>query len=404
MPPFVSVDAEAYHTVALTADGEVYAWGEANGGGQEYVPKRLPPIKKVMAASYGTVAIDTEDRMHVWSHSSETPAFTGKVRDGAHIDFSDNIAIAEDGTVYTRLAAENNGKLFYPMPEIDNPMQVVADGRNVAIIDDAGKLYIWGDYDFMDKGQPIVNVPTNLPPLKQVILDPFRCGAIALSRDGMVYQWFGSDEYAIVDPIPYFINGFAGIEPNYEPFEFPEKQVEQSVRTEDELFAAIRSGAKTIHIEDSFTLHTDIEVQLDEIHVAEGVELTIDSLNFYSDNVLRNDGTVIVTGRIMFFDEPKNAGNIVAKQRGEITYACTDGLTLETFERIIAQYPFINSISVIASDNTVIVDRDFTIPQGIELWLNAYTTLHVLDGITLTVDGTLETILEPIVDGKIEYR
>jgi hypothetical protein len=51
---------------------------------------------------------------------------------------------------------------------------------------------------------------------------------------------------------------------------------------------------------------------------------------------------------------------------------------------------------------TVTIDENVTIPRGKTLWLNSYCTLKVNKGVTLTVEGKVETYNKPVILGKVK--
>lgn len=409
LPPFIAVGAGNYYSIALTEDGDIYPFDNGGWEGKEFGKREgIPPIQRIVSGGEDTACIGYDGFVYsYWRRPGyrDIPDIEAKVKEAAIESGGVPAAITVDGTIHSELKPLTNGRLFLPMPKIENPDKIFGDYRNIAVLDKDGKLFIWGEYEHSEKMEPIVNVPTNLPPLSQVVLESFHQIVTALSVDGKVYQWNAPD-YAsgMAAPMPDVINGFLNTAPEFDVFAFPGHQYEAVVHSEEELFTAIQAGKRIIHCADDFTIKKRIDVRLKTLHIQRGVNITIASTHYDLEDYLQNEGTLTVSGilRIYSKETSPGLGTVVMAPRGKIDYMCAE-TTLDQMERIMHEDSLFNSMSVIGSKQTIVVDRDFTIPKGFTLWLNGNTKLEVMEGVTLTVLGTLDAYPDPIVHGEIVY-
>jgi len=66
--------------------------------------------------------------------------------------------------------------------------------------------------------------------------------------------------------------------------------------------------------------------------------------------------------------------------------------------------PYIKGEPVVITEEQlkiIVIDEDYTLPKGKTLWLSVMTKLKVAEGVTFTVEGTVEAYQEPIIEGKI---
>jgi hypothetical protein len=68
LPPIVAISSQGSHTVALTADGQVRAWG-ANTYGECITPWNLPQVAAIAAGQGHTVAILQDGSIRCWGNN-----------------------------------------------------------------------------------------------------------------------------------------------------------------------------------------------------------------------------------------------------------------------------------------------------------------------------------------------
>ncbi len=187
-----SVSAKSLHTLAITADGKLYAWG-ANGNGQlglgHTAIQSIPALvnvegvnnwKSVTTGHGHTVAITTDGKLYVWGANesgqlgfgvhSEIALYTTPTQISAteqwqsvSTKFSHTVAITTDGKLYV-WGDNSYGQLGFGHTAIQNiPLSVNVEGvsawktasagysHTMAITTD-GKLYAWGDNDYGQLG------------------------------------------------------------------------------------------------------------------------------------------------------------------------------------------------------------------------------------------------------------
>lgn len=211
LPPCVAIDANGFYVIALTEDGKVLSWGTASHNQQVSIPP-MPPIKKILTHGSTNAALDESGKVHCWGTSQLEVPITDTIDDIA-ILLSGVAAIGRDGKIYenSKPGDYTYKTIYIPRPDIANPAQIFSNGETIAVLDEAGKLYVWGSC-WLEEGQAhIANIPTNLPPLVQVCFVSYN-GIAAVGADGKVYQWGTSNAF---EDVPTDIDGFAGKEPQF---------------------------------------------------------------------------------------------------------------------------------------------------------------------------------------------
>lgn len=406
LPPFAAVSVDGYQTVARAADGKIYAWGNANQGGQKSVPSGLPKIAKHETGAYIVSALDENGNAYEWGHSNNGKLdFPVQIVDIAANAYS-TIALGADGNVYGADKSFNENSFFMPQPErLIGITKIFAGNNLIAAIDQVGRLYVWGNFSKSDGDHPVINVPTNLPPIEQAVLshDMVMC----LGTDGKLYGWGpGYDMYK--QSLPAEMDGFSSISPAFLPFLFSKVDGEAAVSTEEEFYEAVRNGYKTIRCTESFAVTSDVfAAELTELIIEEGVTFTYSGYNFELPEKTINHGEIIVDGRMSFRSVPDKTeiGHIRAGNYGEIEYR-TYVNNLEEIAALFEEDSIFNSITVwsAGSENTIMLESDLTIPHGFTVAVWSYAVLYVAEGVTLTVEGCLETISPPVEHGIIDVR
>ncbi|GIO14340.1 hypothetical protein J19TS2_38950 [Cohnella xylanilytica] len=194
--PFKQVDAGIQFTVALAADGTVWAWGQNSSGelGDGTTTRRLEPVQ-------------------VRDPSDPSGYLTGvkQIQGGS----SQSVALKEDGSVYTwgnnqsgQLGVDRKIPLsLVPLkvPNLPPIVNIVVSNGYTMAIDEAGVLWAWGEESYGQLGigtipsstvleasfKPIkVHAPDNSAP-EWADVDQIAAGVthVLALKDGKVYAW-----------------------------------------------------------------------------------------------------------------------------------------------------------------------------------------------------------------------
>ncbi|WP_448059535.1 RCC1 domain-containing protein [Cellulomonas hominis] len=250
MPPgvtaFTQVAAGAGHSLALTADGRVYAWGD-NWAGQlgdgttatrtEPVPVALPvgagPVTQVVAGYYYSLALTADGRVYAWgfnllgqlgdgttaSSSSPVPvtmppgvaAFTAVAAGGSH-----SLALTADGLAYG-WGLNGSGELGdgtttnHATPEpvsmpggVQLSAVVAGDVHSLALTSD-GAVYAWGANSSGEVGDGTTTdrlAPVDVPLPGGATAAQLAAGdthSLAVTSDGRLLVWGGNDSGQLGD-------------------------------------------------------------------------------------------------------------------------------------------------------------------------------------------------------------
>ncbi|GAA4352648.1 hypothetical protein GCM10023185_12550 [Hymenobacter saemangeumensis] len=192
---WAQVAAGTAHTLALTADGQLYAWGSNAKGqlGDGTFAHHHTPIKvalpaeaaatqwaQVAAGTSHTLALTTDGRLYAWGQN-----IYGQLGDG------------------TTLTRANMVQVTLPAGAGAISQIVAGSGHSLALTKD-GQLYAWGanklgqlgDGSFTERLRPVaVTRPRHAGAWAQIAAG--RAHTLALTTDGQLYGW-GSNEYAQV--------------------------------------------------------------------------------------------------------------------------------------------------------------------------------------------------------------
>ena len=422
LPKMISVKAEAYKTVALSEDGRVFSWGETNNGTQKDVPRNMGVVTQIAPASYHTAALNSEGKVFSWGlfFENQPPAVPDETS-VIMIASTENgiVCLGADGKVYGDTRHTELNKKFKPKPDLPGIKKIIAGKRNIAAIDTDGRIYVWGEYDETEGGCAVVNIPANLPPIIDVAFEFY--GISCLGSDGKIYAWgnFGS-------MVPAAFDGFGkGNEPIFESALAVNVNAPINVYTFEKFSEAVQNRIKNITIKGNFTipdsvpaveevpggtfyhnLNSSMNVNNDiTVIIDEGVTLTVKSGNFNVMKKLINNGMIDghtnmfgVGGRLIVYDEIGGTGSVAdgfkiifngVKNIGEIRkYLAEDA--------IYAEAMYANPEEPILT-----IDSDLVIPKGKTLRVWGDQTLKINEGATLTVDGQVETLRKPIIEGKV---
>ncbi len=255
----IAVAAGAHHALALTDDGEVWAWGQNQYGqlGQGTktnlnIPRQvdgLPEIKSIAAGAYFSLALSEDGKVYGWGHNDKGQignAGSNEVTEAVRITGLDSIveidagfeyamARKADGTVYVwgdntygQLMKDNLAHSNGPIEITDNKVtgiqEMAAGGQHCLVRKADGSLLAWGDNTFGQLGDNTsvtrdeAVVVDNLSDVKQI--SGGLVSSMALTEDGDVYAWghciFGelginstSGNYGINQP--YKVNSLSGV-------------------------------------------------------------------------------------------------------------------------------------------------------------------------------------------------
>ena len=223
LPEIVDIEAEGAITLLLTADGEVLSVGTPNQGTQHYVPN-MPRVTKIGTSYYVSVALAEDGTVYGWRLLNSPPPIETAIDVGAVL--YDVVALDEDGFVHGNISPEVG--MPYQEKYLDAPtsggfIKLFTGYHAAAAIDAEGRLSVWGYYT-EEGGRRIIDVPENLPPVKDVALTE---GAIAVvCEDGKIYMW-GPKSSTHYQPSPAGTDntpgGNSGNEPNTDQtFAFPD--------------------------------------------------------------------------------------------------------------------------------------------------------------------------------------
>ncbi len=323
LPPFVQIDATAYHTGAITANGKVYKWGDANDGNQDAVPQNLGSVKQIATGVFCTAALLEDGSIEMWgtvdAYPADMPVKAVQIACSARGVY----ALGEDGKVYGEEEQTNMQVDYVPKPEMNNIVKIAG----CMALDDKGKVYAWGDNNRFQTTD-VTDVPLNLPEIIDIATDGMK--AIALGADGKIYEW-GFDnglmpivggEMANFVALPASLDGFSDMEPELTPIDTQGISETTVVRTFEEFRLASTAYplCKRIVVDGSFTIADDIVLLDTALVVNEGVTITIDAMNCAFYSTVENNGMIIVNGRLSIQDKPIIPGQMVTEEEYEALF------------------------------------------------------------------------------------
>jgi alpha-tubulin suppressor-like RCC1 family protein len=182
----VAIAAGGYHNLALTAEGRVVAWG-SNSDGQTNVPSGLNNVVAIAAGDYHSLALTAEGRVVAWG---DTCCGQTKVSSG----LSNVVAIAAGGSHSLALTAEgrvvawdvittNTGEFR----DVSNVVAIATGGDSLALTSE-GQVVAWGATG-MQAGMiryGRMNVPSGL---SNVVAIATGGDSLALTAEGQVVAW-----------------------------------------------------------------------------------------------------------------------------------------------------------------------------------------------------------------------
>ena len=184
----VAVAAGAWHSLALSADGRVFAWGD-NWNGQCAFPPSLTNALAIVAGGYHSLAVRSDGSVVAWGADDY-----GQASVPAHV--SDVIAIAAgtwhslvlraDGSVVA-WGDNSSGQASVPA-DLTNVVAVAAGGNHCLVLRADGAVAGWGDNigpEGVYAGQ--ATVPLGLSGVIAIAAGDYH--SLALKSNGSVVAW-----------------------------------------------------------------------------------------------------------------------------------------------------------------------------------------------------------------------
>ena len=203
--PVVDIATDgAWHTLAVTLGGEVYAWGESVHGDlgienaeDTKVPQKIPSLHNIIDVAAGymfSLAIDRDGNLYGWGNN-----YYGELGVGSSQD--------EKATPVKN-------------PYLSNVKQVVAKTWFAAALAQDGKVFMWGQNidNVLTTDNEYESMPVQIEGLENIIsIDSGDEYMMALDRNGNVYTWGGNAEGELGDgttqsrSVPQKIEGLSGV-------------------------------------------------------------------------------------------------------------------------------------------------------------------------------------------------
>ena len=179
----------------------------------------------------------------------------------------------------------------------------------------------------------------------------------------------------------------------------------RDVYTFAELYQAIRYRAKIITLKNSITVATDIAVGKDmTLIVDKDVTLTLKTPQLIIREII-NNGMINGTGSILVYAPISGTGSV---NTADGLFINIDIDSVDDIAKCFSEDSHCTSINFIDREKSdkkenvlVKIDKNLVIPENNKLWLNCFCTLEVSEGVTLTIDGKLETYNQPVINGTV---
>lgn len=224
----VSVAAGYYHSMALTADGKVYAWGYNDDGvlgdstnTDSYVPLQVPGLTTAVSIGAGqlhSLAVLANGDLYAWGNN-----IAGQLGDGTttsrnapyHVSAISNVVAADGGSNHT-VALKSNGEVWcWGYNGYGNlgdgtttdsliPVKASATGLGAAkaisagnshslLLTTTGEVWAWGggaSGELGNGGTSNSSVPVKITTLSNVVsIDASDNFSLAVTSDGKVWGW-----------------------------------------------------------------------------------------------------------------------------------------------------------------------------------------------------------------------
>jgi alpha-tubulin suppressor-like RCC1 family protein len=187
------------HALALTADGQVVAWGD-NTHGQTNVPAGLSNVVAIAAGGFHSLALTADGRVVAWgANNVGQSAVPAGLNNAVAIagSWGHSLALTADGQVW----AWGYGNGVQVPPGINNAVAIAAgDDRSLVLMADR-QVRAWGNYQFK---YPPVPTPERLPLTNVVALAAGTHHELALTPDRRVQGsgWNGTQGLDVPEDLP----------------------------------------------------------------------------------------------------------------------------------------------------------------------------------------------------------
>jgi len=163
-----------------------------------------------------------------------------------------------------------------------------------------------------------------------------------------------------------------------------------------------RTSVITIKADMTITAAAFESIEVDTLIIDEGVTLTVNHFMFIKEQLI-NNGTIRGTkdGTVRVDSAVEGQGKVSAANGLSLSIK-SDGDNSGKFSVYLAAGSIYTKVLVMAQEDKIItIASDLVIPNGKTLWLNKYYTIKVSAGVTLKIDGKLETYNEPVINGLV---
>ncbi len=191
----IAIASGHHHSLALTPDGRVVAWG-VDEDGETDVPTSLAG-KTVTAISAGTehsLALTSDGQVTAWGgnryHQTDVPAsLSGRTVTAISAGDYHNLALTSDGHV-TAWGNDDQGATQVPASLNDKTVTAISAGAQYGLaLTSDGHITVWGwDHD------GLAEVPRSLSGKTVTTIEAGGTHILALTSDGQLTSW-GDDDY-----------------------------------------------------------------------------------------------------------------------------------------------------------------------------------------------------------------
>jgi alpha-tubulin suppressor-like RCC1 family protein len=226
-----------HHSLALTTDGKVYAWGHnyygqlglgnSGVGTNKYSPNRIPNLSNVSgiaAGEYYSLALTNDGKVYAWGYNgygqlglgnttnqsspvhvsslSNVAGIAANTENNSSTGASHSLAFTNDGKVYSwgsnstgQLGLGNNTDQSRPVhvSSLSNVSGITAGGNHSFALTNDGKVYAWGDNGGGQLGlgnRVERNIPAHVSSLSNVSgIAAGEYHSLAFTNNGNVYAW-----------------------------------------------------------------------------------------------------------------------------------------------------------------------------------------------------------------------
>lgn len=227
----VAVSAGSNHSLALTADGRVFAWGfnpygdAGDGGtGTRYIAQQVPGMTNAIAVAAGgsfSMALTSAGQVYAWGYGASgrlglgtttnmlVPTLVSALSNVVAIDASDDMAAAltSGGQMYVWGSGANSqlglgassANVLTPtaVPGVTDVISFTLGGSSAAALTAAGRTYVWG---LNNRGQLGLGDTTarSVPTLSALTLTTLAdrstatWSALGVSKSGVLGGWGGN--------------------------------------------------------------------------------------------------------------------------------------------------------------------------------------------------------------------